>query len=209
MVHLPFNVLVDLTYPRDFDLEYLLSQPLSNWDPILYIHFGIIGVFSLVSLLTAAAVVIITQRALRHEFTPVSVALGQATQLYPRLLLTQLLVLVLIVCGFFLFIVPGIVLLILSVFTSYAVVLNKVWGFTAVRVSAQVVWKHPWVVLSRLIGVGILIALPCFVILASAGSVDLYIIPAIGDTLVDVIAMFGIVYITCLFLELEQKNLEV
>jgi hypothetical protein len=54
----------------------------------------------------------------------------------------------------------------------------------------------------------LLVLLPSLAVLVSSGGIDLYVVPAIGDTLIDVMMLFGVVYFTTLFLELEQHVLE-
>lgn len=207
-VYLPLNILIDATTVRNVDWEYMVRLPWDQWDPIFFVNAGLVAVASLLGMLVSVAVIIVTQRALRHEATPVGHALGLALPFWPKVLVTSVVSLIIIVGGTFLLILPGIVLAFLFLFSTYTVVLANRWGLKALGYSARLVFRHPGVVLFRLAGVAILIGLPSFAILASAGQIELYGIPAIGDTLVDIIFMFGTVYFTTLFLELEQRMLE-
>lgn len=207
-VNLPVNVLIDATTVRNVDWEYMVRLPWDQWDPMFFVNAGLVGVASLLGMLVSIAVILVTQRALRHEVTPVGHALGLALPFWPRVFVTSLISIIIIVAGTFLLFLPGLVLAFLFLFSTCAVVLAKRWGLKALGYSARLVFRHPGVVLLRLIGVAILVGLPSFAILASAGSIELYGIPAIGDTLVDIIFMFGTVYLTTLFLELEQRTLE-
>lgn len=207
-VDFPLNILIDATTVRNVDWEYMVRLPWDQWDPIFFVNAGLVGVASLLGMLVSIAVIIVTQRALRHEATPVGHALGLALPFWPKVLVTTIVSLIIIVGGTFLLILPGIVLAFLFLFSTYTVVLANRWGLKALGYSARLVFRHPGVVLFRLIGAAILIGLPSFAILASAGQIELYGIPAIGDTLVDIIFMFATVYFTTLFLELEQRMLE-
>lgn len=207
-VYLPLNVLIDATTVRNVDWEYMVRLPWDQWDPIFFVNAGLVVVATLLGMLVTAAVILVTQRALKHEATTAGDALGLALPFWPKVFVTSLISVIIIVAGTFLLFLPGIILAFAFFFGTYAVVLTQRWGLKALWYSARLVFKHPGVVLIRMIGMAILIGLPSFAILASAGSVELYGIPAIGDTLIDIIFMFGTVYFTTLFLELEQKMLE-
>jgi hypothetical protein len=208
LVHLPLNVLIDATTQRNVDWEYMVRLPWDQWDPLFFVNAGLVVLASLLGMLVTVAVIVVTQRALRHEVTTVADALGVAVGFWPKVFVTSLVSLILIVAGTFLLFLPGIILAVLFVFSTYAVVLANRWGLKALGYSARLVSRHPSVVVVRLVAVGVLVGLPAFGILASAGQVELYGIPAIGDTLVDIILMFATVYFTTLFLELEQRMLE-
>lgn len=207
-VNLPLNILIDATTVRNVDWEYMVRLPWDQWDPIFFVNAGLVGVASLLGMLVSVAVILVVQRALRHETTPVGHALGLALPYWPKVFVTTIVSLIIIIGGSFLLLLPGLVAAFLFLFSTYAVVLANRWGLRALGYSARLVLRHPGVVLTRLIGIAILIGLPSFAILASAGQIELYGIPAVGDTLVDIIFMFGTVYFTTLFLELEQRMLE-
>lgn len=208
LVDLPLNILIDVTTVRNVDWEYMVRLPWDQWDLIFFVNVGLVVVASLLSMLVGIAVILTTQRALRHETTSAGQALGLALPFWAKIFVTSLISLIIIVAGSFLLLLPGLVLAFLFFFSTYAVVLTHRWGLKALGYSARLVIRHPGIVLFRLVGLVILVGLPSFAILASAGQIELYGIPAIGDTLVDIIFMFGTVYFTTLFLELEQRALE-
>lgn len=208
LVQLPINLLIDLTTLRNLDWEYILQQPLEQWNPMIFINFGLVGVASLFGMLVMVAVILITQRALTHQTTTPTQALGLAVGFWPKVFITSLLNTAFVVAGIFALVLPAVLFGLLFFFATYVVVLGRHWGFAALWYSARMVVAHPWFVITRVLGGLLLVALPSLAVLASSGSIDLYVIPAIGDTLVDVMMLYGVVYFTTLFLELEQHLLE-
>lgn len=208
MVDFPMNVLVDLTTIRHLDWEYVVGLPLNQWNPLIFINFGVLILSGVLSMLVTTAVIVTTQRALKHQTTGPLEALGLAAGFWPKLVATSALVAVCVVGGFLAFFIPAMIFAFLFFFSSYTVILGKHWGFRALFHSAQLVLKHPGVVFTRVLGAGVLVGLPAFAVLASSGQIDVYGIPAVGETLVDVMVMFFVVVSSMLFLELEQHLLE-
>lgn len=207
-VLLPVNVLVDVTTLRNLDWEYVLRQPLERWDPMIFVNFGFILLASLLSLWVTSAVIVTTQRALSHQTTSVSEALGLGLRFWPKVLVTSFLHGLLVLGGVLAFFLPGIIFAFLFFFATQSVILAKRWGFRALVYSSKLVVRHPGVVFLRVIGVWLLVGIPAFAVLSSSAQTDVYGIPAIGSTLVDVILLFATVYFTTLFLELEQRLME-
>lgn len=208
LVQLPMNLLIDLTTLRNLDWEYILRQPLEQWNPMIFLNFGLVVVASLLGMLVTISTILITQRALTHQVTTPGQALGMAVGFWPKVFITSVLNAAFLIFGILSLILPAVIFGMLFFFSTYAVVLGRRWGFGALWYSARLVINHPWFVVTRIVGGLLLVVLPVLVVAASSGGIDLYIVPAIGDTLIDVMMLFGVVYFTTLFLELEQHVLD-
>lgn len=177
----------------------VLQGPLQASSMVL---FGILLILFLLAFMVVGVVwqvglILIIDRSREHEsFKEV---LRSSWKLVIPVIVIQILVSLLTIGGFFLLIIPGIILSVLFSFALFEVVLNNKKGFEALRASLLMVGKNFWGVAGRLLILSV-ISLVMAVALKDVGGLLLIVNILLG--------WFGLVYSLTIYQEIKSSATE-
>jgi len=166
-----------LLYRKDFKNLFLLalvigaiSFLIDQFIPLLNIGFSLSWLGSVISLLLTAIFSIsilsrahrlVNGKSLDENF---SQSIRKTHHLYPKYILTYLVVMIIIAAGTIFFIIPGIVFAVWYFAALYIAVNEECKPFTALERSKRAIGREFFLVFFKILGVGVLIIIPIIIV---------------------------------------------
>lgn len=195
------SITLIVSIPINFILGFVLLPPATNFSPEAMSQFG--GYFKIALLLetffgvlAVLAIAKVIQASFEQTSLNFKTALGQAVQLWPKIIGTELLLGLYLTGLTLLLVIPGVIYFVYWSFVSYAVALRQKAGGEALKYSKEIVTGRWW----RVFGFGVALGL---VMMGLVFAVDVITAPVATikgiDFLINVGLDVAISYFTVVF----------